>query len=61
MHRVVVPDFIGFGRSDKYVDYRMYNSSLHKLTLGIVLSQAGIYILHLNPLSTVWKGGGGMI
>jgi len=38
-YRVVVPDFIGFGRSDKYVDYRMYNSSLHKLTLGIVLSQ----------------------
>ena len=25
MFRVIAPDFIGFGKSDKFVDYRAYN------------------------------------
>ena len=28
-HRVIVPDLIGFGKSDKYVDWRMYDLDLH--------------------------------
>ena len=29
-YRVIVPDLIGFGRSDKYVDHRKYSVELHK-------------------------------
>jgi pimeloyl-ACP methyl ester carboxylesterase len=29
-YRVIAPDFIGFGKSDKLVDFRAYNVSLHK-------------------------------
>ena len=32
-YRVVVPDFVGFGRSDKYVDWRAYTAELHKETI----------------------------
>ena len=28
-NRVLVPDLIGFGKSDKYVDWRMYDLDLH--------------------------------
>jgi pimeloyl-ACP methyl ester carboxylesterase len=28
-YRVVVPDFIGFGKSDKYVDMENYNHEFH--------------------------------
>ena len=28
-NRVIVPDLIGFGKSDKYVDWRMYDLDLH--------------------------------
>ena len=29
-YRVIAPDFIGFGKSDKLVDFRSYNVTLHK-------------------------------
>jgi len=39
-YRVIAPDFIGFGKSDKYVDYRAYNISLHKSALYKVMEKA---------------------
>ena len=41
-YRVVVPDFVGFGRSDKYVDWRAYTVELHKETLTQVARQLGL-------------------
>ena len=41
-YRVVAPDFVGFGRSDKYVDWRAYTVDLHKETLVQVLKQLGL-------------------
>jgi len=45
-YRVIAPDFIGFGKSDKFVDYRAYNVSLHKETLAALL-------YNLNPTGRV--------
>ena len=41
--RVIVPDFVGFGRSDKLTDWRAYSLELHKATVEQLLR-------HLNLL-----------
>eukprot|EP00092_Neocalanus_flemingeri_P041597 GFUD01045302.1.p1 GENE.GFUD01045302.1~~GFUD01045302.1.p1 ORF type:complete len:386 (+),score=100.54 GFUD01045302.1:92-1249(+) len=40
--RVIVPDLVGFGLSDKFQDYRMYNLELHKRTLAGLMDHLGI-------------------
>ena len=40
--RVIVPDLIGFGMSDKYVDWRMYDLSLHVETVTRLLDYLNI-------------------
>jgi len=40
--RVIVPDFVGFGLSDKFEDWRMYNLNLHKKTLSGLLKHLGV-------------------
>jgi len=40
--RVIAPDLIGFGKSDKYVDYRVYNTSLHKEAMAGLLNHLGL-------------------
>jgi len=40
--RVIVPDFVGFGLSDKFTDWRMYNLDLHKKTISGLLNHLGI-------------------
>jgi len=40
--RVIVPDFVGFGLSDKFQDWRMYNLDLHKRTLSGLLNYLGV-------------------
>ena len=32
-YRIIAPDFIGFGRSDKLVDWRSYDLELHEETI----------------------------
>lgn len=32
-HRVIVIDFVGFGRSDKYIDWKAYTLEMHKATV----------------------------
>ncbi|XP_023334685.1 uncharacterized protein LOC111706133 isoform X2 [Eurytemora carolleeae] len=41
-YRVIAPDFIGFGKSDKFVDYRAYTVSLHKRALAGLLAHLNI-------------------
>ena len=36
-YRVVVPDFIGFGKSDKYVDMNNYTHEMHLFCLKYLL------------------------
>ena len=40
--RVIVPDLVGFGLSDKFMDWRMYNLDLHKRTLAGLMDHLGI-------------------
>ena len=46
-YRLIVPDFVGFGRSDRLVDWRDYSVELHKVTVYQLLSQLNL-IGHAN-------------
>ena len=35
-YRVIALDYIGFGRSDKYVDWKAYTLELHKQSIAQV-------------------------
>eukprot|EP00088_Acartia_fossae_P002752 TRINITY_DN11134_c0_g1_i2.p1 TRINITY_DN11134_c0_g1~~TRINITY_DN11134_c0_g1_i2.p1 ORF type:complete len:369 (-),score=37.72 TRINITY_DN11134_c0_g1_i2:93-1172(-) len=41
-YRVVVPDFIGFGKSDKYTSARNYTHELHTMTLRMLIEKLGL-------------------
>ena len=41
-NRVIVPDLVGFGKSDKYVDWRMYDLNLHLETVILLMEHLGI-------------------
>lgn len=55
-HRVIAPDFIGFGRSDKYTDVAEYTFPLHRESL-IRLIEA----LDLHGITLVVQDWGGLI
>ena len=38
-YRVIAPDFVGFGRSDKLVDWRAYSLALHTETIVQLMRQ----------------------
>ena len=40
--RVIVPDLIGFGKSDKYVDWRMYDMDMHLESVILLMEHLGI-------------------
>jgi len=41
-YRVIAPDFVGFGRSDKLVDWRAYSLSLHEDTIVQLMKQLNV-------------------
>jgi len=55
-HRVVAPDFIGFGRSDKYTEIKEYSFALHRDML-LQLIKA----LKLEGITVVVQDWGGLI
>jgi len=55
-HRVVAPDFIGFGRSDKYTEIKEYSFAMHRDML-IQLIKA----LKLEGITVVVQDWGGLI
>jgi len=55
-HRVIAPDFIGFGRSDKYTERGEYTYKMHRDTLTGLLEE-----LDLNKISIVVQDWGGLI
>jgi len=55
-HRVVVPDFIGFGRSDKLTDVDDYSFELHYDTLSAL-----IQTLDLSDVTLVVQDWGGLL
>lgn len=55
-YRVIAPDFIGFGRSDKYREKEAYSFKMHKDTLA-----AFIEFLELDKISLVVQDWGGLI
>lgn len=54
-YRVVVPDFIGFGKSDKYTDPSLYTHELHCLVLRKLLDH-----LRLTEVTLVCQDWGGL-
>lgn len=54
-YRVVVPDFIGFGKSDKYTDPSLYTHELHCLVLRNLLDH-----LRLTEVTLVCQDWGGL-
>lgn len=55
-HRVLAPDFIGFGRSDKYADRSDYSFQMHRDTLVAFLDA-----LKLERITLVVQDWGGLI
>ncbi len=55
-HRVVAPDFVGFGRSDKYTDAGEYTYEMHRDTL-----LKFIEALDLDRITEVVQDWGGLI
>jgi len=41
-YRVIVPDFLGFGKSDKYVDKDNYNHEMHTFTIRHLINELGL-------------------
>ena len=41
-YRVVVPDFIGFGKSDKYTNANNYTHELHMASIRLLLDHLGL-------------------
>jgi len=52
-YRLIIPDFIGFGKSDKFVDYRVYNTSIHKRCLKGLLDHLNLQH-HLTLVGHNW-------
>lgn len=55
-HRVVAPDFIGFGRSDKYTDREAYTFDMHRDALVGFLDAVG-----LDQITLVCQDWGGLL
>jgi len=55
-YRVIVPDFIGFGRSDKLVEEKLYSFYLHRDTIMWLIEQ-----LELFQITLVCQDWGGAI
>uniref|UniRef100_A0A6A7FP86 Haloalkane dehalogenase-like n=1 Tax=Hirondellea gigas TaxID=1518452 RepID=A0A6A7FP86_9CRUS len=54
-YRVVVPDFIGFGKSDKYTHPESYTHDLHTMTLRLLLEH-----LKLSNITLMCQDWGGL-
>jgi pimeloyl-ACP methyl ester carboxylesterase len=64
--RVVVPDFVGFGKSDKLTDWRTYSLELHKSTVEHLLRHLNLlpdsyHHYHSNNLTLVGHNWGSML
>lgn len=55
-HRVVAPDFIGFGKSDKYTETEKYSFQMHRDTLA-----GFIETLDLKSITLVCQDWGGLV
>lgn len=55
-HRVLVPDFLGFGRSDKFLEREAYTFQMHRDTLAAWLDRLG-----LDQVTLVVQDWGGLI
>lgn len=54
-YRVIVPDFIGFGKSDKYTAPGNYSHELHTLTIKLIMDELG-----LQDITLVCQDWGGL-
>jgi haloalkane dehalogenase len=55
-HRVVAPDFIGFGKSDKFTEMSEYSFQMHRDTLAEFIGKLG-----LDAITLVCQDWGGLI
>ena len=52
-YRVIAPDFVGYGRSDKLLDWRAYSLGLHEALISQLIQQ-----LELNHITLVGHNWG---
>ncbi|XP_068246514.1 haloalkane dehalogenase-like [Palaemon carinicauda] len=55
-YRVIAPDFIGFGKSDKYVDMENYSHNMHTMTLRLFLDH-----INIKGITLVCQDWGGLV
>jgi haloalkane dehalogenase len=55
-HRVVAPDFFGFGKSDKFTERAEYSFQMHRDSVVALMDQ-----LHLDRITLVCQDWGGLI
>jgi len=53
-YRVVVPDFIGFGKSDKFTSMESYTHDMHTLTLRRLIEDLGL--INITLVCQDWGG-----
>merc|ERR1719320_1347524 len=53
--RVIVPDFIGFGKSDKFTSIESYTHEMHTMTLRLLIEELG-----LENITVVCQDWGGL-
>ena len=58
-YRVIAPDLIGFGKSDKFVDVENYTHEMHTASIKQLIVELGID--ELNNLTLVAHGSGGIV
>lgn len=56
-YRVIVPDFVGFGKSDKFVDMENYNHEFHMMCLRHLMVELGLE----NNVTLVCQDWGGLV
>lgn len=56
-YRVIVPDFVGFGKSDKYVDLENYNHEFHMMCIRQLLEELNV----MGRITLVCQDWGGLV
>ena len=57
-YRVIAPDFIGFGKSDKYTSMDNYNHEMHMATLRLLIEHLDLQ--NMTMVCQDWGGGTGL-
>ena len=52
-YRIIAPDFIGFGKSDKITDVSLYSHELHVASLLALLESLDLQVNHIHMMTLI--------